>query len=358
MLSLRRGVVSKSTRPATAANVVNLVVEVDGDSIARPYVDVAQVGGCLVGDDVVVNTEAVDLGLGSGGRDVVLVNLTRGSDRQRDASSRHVMKLNYTPLQSGVDPVEPDRSRTADREARSRSSSSTASSHRSCGRHRRAIRSCASATCRRSAARCRARFSKTVRDLRSTRDMLCDHLTAAPAYGGEGEAMSTIGRAARGARRARLGRRGRRSGSRESSARARRSATAGWSRSTRPTRRSRSAAAPFSSPARRAEIRASVIAGISHHTRTVLDLLLQPVEVAIPEAADVPHEAERHSDSPRKRRRRRVRRQRPAGTYDGPRPHRGRAVLRVRAGGRITARQRLKRRSGGHRNLQDRYSRR
>ena len=30
------------------------------------------------GDEVVVNTEALDLGLGSGGFDVVHVNLTRG----------------------------------------------------------------------------------------------------------------------------------------------------------------------------------------------------------------------------------------------------------------------------------------
>ena len=37
------------------------------------------VGGCVAGDDVIVNVEAVDLGLGSGGSDVVVANLTRGS---------------------------------------------------------------------------------------------------------------------------------------------------------------------------------------------------------------------------------------------------------------------------------------
>ena len=37
----------------------------------------------------------------------MVVNLTRGLDGKADAA-RHVMKLNYTPLQSGVDPVEPE----------------------------------------------------------------------------------------------------------------------------------------------------------------------------------------------------------------------------------------------------------
>ena len=38
------------------------------------------VGEVEVGDEVVVNIEALDLGLGSGGFDVVHVNLTRGLD--------------------------------------------------------------------------------------------------------------------------------------------------------------------------------------------------------------------------------------------------------------------------------------
>jgi hypothetical protein len=58
-----------------------------------------------VGDDVVVNTGAVDLGLGSGGFDIVHVNLTRGLE-QPGPEGAHVMKLNYTSLQHAVDPVE------------------------------------------------------------------------------------------------------------------------------------------------------------------------------------------------------------------------------------------------------------
>src|SRR5947207_3043830 len=57
------------------------------------------------GDEVIVNVAALDLGLGSGGFDVVHANLTRGLDADSDGDS-HVMKLNYTSLQHAVDPVE------------------------------------------------------------------------------------------------------------------------------------------------------------------------------------------------------------------------------------------------------------
>src|SRR5690349_1540784 len=57
------------------------------------------------GDEVVVNTAALDLGLGSGGFDVVHVNLTRGLDGDAEGDA-HVMKLNYTSLQHPVEPVE------------------------------------------------------------------------------------------------------------------------------------------------------------------------------------------------------------------------------------------------------------
>src|ERR687892_2811642 len=95
MLKLRRGVVA-STDP--------LVVEVEGRE--RPaWADRSLVGEVEAGDEVIVNVEALDLGLGSGGFDVVHVNLTRGLDRG-DAQRDHVMKLNYTSLQHPVVPVE------------------------------------------------------------------------------------------------------------------------------------------------------------------------------------------------------------------------------------------------------------
>jgi hypothetical protein len=57
------------------------------------------------GDEVVVNVAALDLGLGSGGFDIVHVNLTRGLEAS-DESGEHVIKLNYTSLQHPVAPVE------------------------------------------------------------------------------------------------------------------------------------------------------------------------------------------------------------------------------------------------------------
>jgi hypothetical protein len=52
-----------------------------------------------LGDDVIVNVQARELGLGSGGYDILHVNLTRGLGLPADEGS-HVMKLPYTSLQS------------------------------------------------------------------------------------------------------------------------------------------------------------------------------------------------------------------------------------------------------------------
>ena len=57
---------------------------------------------------MIVNVQALDLGLGSGGFDVVHANLTRGP-RGRGRGGAHVMKLNYTSLQHAVEPVDDER---------------------------------------------------------------------------------------------------------------------------------------------------------------------------------------------------------------------------------------------------------
>jgi hypothetical protein len=81
-------------------------LEVDvGDERRRAWADPTLVGEVEVGDEVIVNTEAIDLGLGSGGFDVVHLNLSRGLDSDR-SGEEHVMKLNYTSLQHPVEPVE------------------------------------------------------------------------------------------------------------------------------------------------------------------------------------------------------------------------------------------------------------
>jgi hypothetical protein len=101
VLRLRRGVVVAAEAPEPWQR---LEVEVAGER--RPAcADTALVGECRAGDEVVVNVEARDLNLGSGGFDVVHVNLTRGLDG-RGMPGAHVMKLNYSSLQHAVLPAE------------------------------------------------------------------------------------------------------------------------------------------------------------------------------------------------------------------------------------------------------------
>ncbi len=76
--------------------------EVDGTpALAFPR----QTGPVEVGDTVIVNTQGRDLGLGSGGFDIVYVNLTRGLGLQ-PAPETHVMGLPYAPGQSSTATVE------------------------------------------------------------------------------------------------------------------------------------------------------------------------------------------------------------------------------------------------------------
>src|SRR5688500_4670745 len=91
MLSLRRGRVTAFLE----AHDELVRLEVDG---ARCVAYPRLTGPVEVGDDVVVNVQARELELGSGGVDVLHVNLTRGLDRDADDEA-HVMKLPYTSLQ-------------------------------------------------------------------------------------------------------------------------------------------------------------------------------------------------------------------------------------------------------------------
>src|SRR5437773_3502251 len=76
-------------------------VEVDlGKGPERAYALTQLTGPVAVGDRVVVNTTAVELGLGTGGWHVVHWNLAREEWRERGAG--HVLKARYTSLQAGV----------------------------------------------------------------------------------------------------------------------------------------------------------------------------------------------------------------------------------------------------------------
>src|SRR5881392_2509535 len=80
-------------------------VEVDlGDGNERAYVLTQLTGGVAVGDRVVVNTTAVELGLGPGGWHVVHWNLEREHWAERGPG--HIIKGRYTSLQADVGSAE------------------------------------------------------------------------------------------------------------------------------------------------------------------------------------------------------------------------------------------------------------
>jgi hypothetical protein len=152
--------------------------------------DVGLVGPCAVGDEVVVNVAARDLELGSGGFDVVHVNLTRGLNGA-GVPGAHVMKLNYTSLQHAVLPVEgPDLHVPIGRPAAIfflhghlpplAFSFAAAAPGARLGYVQTAGGSLPGG------------LSRVVRELRE-RELLAGHLTAGAAYGGEGEAITTAG---------------------------------------------------------------------------------------------------------------------------------------------------------------------
>ena len=99
-LSLRRGQVTRVVE--RHAEIVRC--EVDGVAcVSYP----ALTGPVDEGDEVLVNVQARELGLGSGGFDVVYANLTQGLELPA-ASRAHVMALPYTPGQWAVRHAEED----------------------------------------------------------------------------------------------------------------------------------------------------------------------------------------------------------------------------------------------------------
>src|SRR5882762_333732 len=105
MLKLRRATVLQAG-PADGPEQ-ELTVSLEGER-RRAISDVGLIGASRQGDEVIVNVQARDLGLGSGGFDVVHTNLTRGLSGD-GLPGAHIMKLNYTSLQHAVAPVEDER---------------------------------------------------------------------------------------------------------------------------------------------------------------------------------------------------------------------------------------------------------
>jgi hypothetical protein len=185
-------------RRAVVVDEEPLTVEVDGER-RRAWADTSLLGEMRAGDEVVVNVAALDLGLGSGGFDIVHVNLTRGLDASGEGRE-HVLKLNYTSLQHPVAPVELPVRLLLDMAAKGApeqtmpvlvlplhghlAPAAWAAAQASPGLRLGYVQTAGGALA--------GRFGRDVAALRE-RDLLCDHVTAAPAYGGEREALSVAG---------------------------------------------------------------------------------------------------------------------------------------------------------------------
>ncbi len=184
MLKLRRGLV---------VGEAPLTIEVEGER--RPaWADEGLLGEMREGDEVIVNVEALDLGLGSGGLDIVHVNLSRGLGSE-GAGGPEVIKLNYTSIQHPVVPVERSEEEIASGGAASvpvlviplhgqLAPSAWAAGQVTPGLRIGYVQTAGGAL--------PGRISRDVAQLRSL-GILCGHVTAGPAYGGELEGLSVAG---------------------------------------------------------------------------------------------------------------------------------------------------------------------
>ena len=190
MLKLRRG---------TVVGVDPLTVSVEAED-RRAWADPSLIGEVRIGDEVLVNIEAVDLGLGSGGFDVVHANLSGGLGAP-GAQGAHVMKLNYTSLQHPVEPVEASGDEPGEALALPilvipvhghLAPAAWAAAEARAGLRVGFVQGGGGAL--------PGALSRDVAELRE-RGLLAGHVTAGAAYGGEHEAISLVGALDAGARR-------------------------------------------------------------------------------------------------------------------------------------------------------------
>jgi Protein of unknown function (DUF3866) len=278
-LKLRRGLVV-SADP--------LEVEVGGER-RRAWADETLLGEMRVSDEVVVNVAALDLGLGSGGFDVVHVNLTRGLEGSGEESA-HVMKLNYTPLQYPIRPVERSNSRF-ERDGMRPKGTTRLTPVAVLPLHGHLAPAAWAVAQARSGLRIGyvqtgggalpGSLSRDVKQLRE-RGFLAGHITAAPSYGGEHEALSTVG--ALDAAANELGWDAILIGPGPGIIGSDTAYGHGGMAALDNTHAALSLSLPtIVSPRLSSSDPRDRHRGLSHHTRTVLDLLLAPVDVAIPE---------------------------------------------------------------------------
>lgn len=181
MLKLRRGVVTE---------VDPLRVRI-GDEVRPAWADQSLVGEIHEGDELILNTEARDLGLGSGGFDLVHVNLTRGLDAP-GVEEATALKLNYTSLQHPVDPVEAREHDAADRRIPVLVLALHGQLAPAAWAAGRAAPDSRVGYVQTPGGSLPGTLSEDVAELRH-RGLLIEHVTAGPAYGGECEALTVIG---------------------------------------------------------------------------------------------------------------------------------------------------------------------
>jgi hypothetical protein len=296
-LALRRGTVASVNRDGP-----EIELTVDLGSERRPAIAHRSLTGEMApGDDVVVNVAALDLGLGSGGVDIVHVNLTRGLDAP--AKARAAVKLNYTSLQHTVAAVESTAGSAAGAANGPLAGAPLDRPVAVLALHGQLEPVAWAAAQARPGARLgfiqteggalAGQRSRAVRELRR-RGLLCEHLTAGPAFGGEAEAVTVAG-----AIHAAL-------------------TDHGWDAAIvgpgpgivgSSSALGHGGLAALDSAHAALALGARVVLvprlsdadprprhqGLSHHTATVLDLLLHPVDVALPrELADRPTSLARH----------------------------------------------------------------
>jgi hypothetical protein len=276
MLELRPGRVLSVEQ--ASERLIRCTVEVGGRqraAVAYPSLT----GPLAPGDEVIVNVEAADLGLGSGGFDIVHAGPLRGP--AGDGQDAHVMKLNYTSLQHAVSPVEEGLERLARPLAMpvgvlalhgQLPCAAFALSARAPGARVGYVQTGGGAL--------PGALSDVVEELLE-RELIADHVTAGPSFGGRHDAITVEGALDAGARRLAWdfalagpgpGILGSASALGHGGLAALSSAHAALSLGCRVVLAPR-----LSSADRRERHR-----GLSHHTATVLELLLRPVQVAVP----------------------------------------------------------------------------
>jgi hypothetical protein len=287
-LALRRGVVAAVESGGPAARVR---VELAGGDLRPAIAYPALTGEVAEGDEVIVNCAALELGLGSGGFDIVHANLTRGLGAPADPDA-HVMKLGYTSLQHGVRAFEeraPDAAGSGPVAviALHGQLAPVAWAASSGGERRRRI-----GYVQTEGGALPGALSDVVRELRE-RGLLAAHVTAGPSFGGEHEAITVAGALAAGF------------------------AADGWDAaiagpgpgilgSATSLGHGGMAALDSAHAALALGCRTLLVPrmssgdprerhrGLSHHTATVLEMLLAPVLVPLPEGAEIdpgPHES-------------------------------------------------------------------